>query len=68
VAPIGAYSLGDIGQRAKPQRIEVIPDKGCEVSPSCLRCPLPQCVYDEPPKRAKQEAGKAQERRSCEVL
>lgn len=23
-------------------------DDGCEVSPSCLRCPLPQCKYDNP--------------------
>lgn len=23
-------------------------DDGCEVSPSCLRCPLPRCKYDEP--------------------
>ena len=23
-------------------------DDGCEVSPSCLRCPLPQCKYDDP--------------------
>ena len=23
-------------------------DEGCEVSPSCLRCPLPQCKHDEP--------------------
>ena len=23
-------------------------DDGCEVSPSCLRCPLPQCRYDDP--------------------
>lgn len=23
-------------------------DTGCEVSPSCLRCPLPQCRYDDP--------------------
>lgn len=23
-------------------------DVGCEVSPSCLRCPLPQCRYDVP--------------------
>ena len=34
--------------------IDVIPerypyrDDGCEVSPSCLRCPLPQCKYDDP--------------------
>ena len=23
-------------------------DDGCEVSPSCLRCPLPRCKYDDP--------------------
>ncbi len=23
-------------------------DTGCEVSPSCLDCPLPQCKYDDP--------------------
>ncbi len=23
-------------------------DEGCEVSPSCLRCPLPVCKYDDP--------------------
>lgn len=23
-------------------------DEGCELHPSCLRCPLPRCVYDEP--------------------
>jgi len=23
-------------------------DDGCEVSPSCLRCPLPKCKYDDP--------------------
>lgn len=23
-------------------------DNGCEVSSSCLRCPLPQCKYDDP--------------------
>ncbi len=23
-------------------------DEGCEVSPSCLKCPLPQCKFDEP--------------------
>ena len=21
-------------------------DDGCDVSPSCLRCPLPRCKYD----------------------
>ncbi len=23
-------------------------DTGCEVSLSCLNCPLPQCKYDDP--------------------
>ena len=23
-------------------------DTGCEISPSCLNCPLPQCKYDDP--------------------
>jgi hypothetical protein len=23
-------------------------DRGCEFFPSCLNCPLPQCVEDEP--------------------
>lgn len=23
-------------------------DEGCELSPSCLRCPLPVCKYDDP--------------------
>lgn len=33
-------------------------DTGCAVSPSCLRCPLPQCIHDEPRGRVR-----AQERR-----
>ena len=34
--------------------VDVVPerypyrDEGCEVSPFCLRCPLPQCKYDDP--------------------
>jgi AraC-like DNA-binding protein len=24
------------------------PDEGCEFAESCLNCPLPMCVYDEP--------------------
>ncbi|MBI2856395.1 MAG: helix-turn-helix domain-containing protein [Chloroflexi bacterium] len=23
-------------------------DDGCDISPSCLRCPLPRCKYDDP--------------------
>lgn len=30
-------------------------DRGCDVSPSCLRCPLAVCVYDMP-KRTTGEA------------
>ena len=26
----------------------VYQDTGCEVSASCLNCPLPQCKYDDP--------------------
>ena len=35
-------------------RMDILPgrdpyrDDGCEVSASCLRCPLPQCKYDVP--------------------
>ncbi len=37
------------------------PDKGCDVSPSCLTCSLPSCKYDDPKAylkwmRAKQRA------------
>lgn len=23
-------------------------DEGCEISSSCLNCPLPRCIYDQP--------------------
>ena len=29
-------------------RNAVPPDTGCEESPTCLSCPLPQCKYDDP--------------------
>jgi hypothetical protein len=35
-------------------RIDALPentdyrDGGCDLYPSCLRCPLPQCRYDDP--------------------
>ena len=25
-------------------------DSGCRKSPRCLDCPLPECIYDKPPK------------------
>ena len=32
-------------------------DEGCDLFPSCLNCPLPQCIYDQP--RGKQRWLKA---------
>ncbi len=38
----------------KPVRSDTLPentrytDDGCEVSPSCLECPLPVCKFDDP--------------------
>ena len=37
-----------------PVRADTLPenvsyhDRGCDVAPSCLRCPLPVCKYDDP--------------------
>lgn len=42
------------GRRWSESSVDALPefftyrDEGCEVSPSCLRCPLPQCKYDDP--------------------
>lgn len=30
----------------RPERLPTLPDRGCEVHPSCLSCPLPGCRYD----------------------
>jgi hypothetical protein len=41
-------------QRKRELLLDVVPehypykDDGCEVSASCLRCPLPRCKYDDP--------------------
>lgn len=32
---------------ALPEQVEYR-DQGCDLFPSCLRCPLPRCRYDEP--------------------
>jgi len=38
----------------RPARIDALPeyvdyeDRGCDLYPSCLRCPLPKCRYEEP--------------------
>ncbi len=39
-------------------------DTGCNVHPSCLTCPLPQCRYDEPGGLQREE----REGRNAEVL
>ena len=39
----GEGTLVDVVLERYPYR-----DEGCEVSPSCLKCPLPQCKYDDP--------------------
>ena len=37
-----------------PRRVDALPeytdynDKGCDLFPSCLACPLPRCRYEEP--------------------
>ena len=38
-------------------------DDGCDLFPSCLNCPLPQCRYDEPGRRQKRK-----ELRNSEML
>jgi len=53
-------------QAAFPRRVPVdlLPehwpyrDTGCELSPSCLRCPLPRCKYDAPHERDAIERGR----------
>ncbi len=43
----------DESQTRRP-RIDALPehtryrDSGCDLYPSCLRCPLPRCRYEEP--------------------
>lgn len=31
--------------KANPDRIPVVPDNGCDESPSCFTCPLPECKF-----------------------
>lgn len=46
--------LGGLETPRREPRADTLPenhtytDEGCEVSPACLRCPLPQCKHDEP--------------------
>lgn len=41
------------------------PDRGCEIAPRCLECPLPVCRYDLPPKVA---GAWLQSKRAMELL
>jgi hypothetical protein len=41
--PINPAGVMDVLPERFPYR-----DEGCELSPSCLHCPLPQCKYDDP--------------------
>ena len=51
-------------------RVDILPerhpyhDDGCDVSASCLRCPLPRCKYDVP-NSARQER---RDRRDAEIM
>ena len=51
-----------------PVRVDALPehsvwrDTGCDVSPSCLRCPLPVCKYDDPGYLERQRIAARQER------
>ncbi len=42
------------------------PDRGCDLCPVCLNCPLPRCRYDEPP--SKRYEGKRRRDREIQRL
>lgn len=58
-----------VGRKKRDLRLDILPesypyrDDGCEVSPSCLRCPLPVCKYDDPGR----ERREARDRRDSEI-
>lgn len=52
-APVQSDASGD----RRPEFVHYR-DNGCEISPSCLRCPLPQCRYDDPGWLRRQIKGK----------
>src|SRR5712692_3597465 len=43
----GERTYGRVRADALPEHTRYR-DDGCEVSPSCMSCPLPRCRYDEP--------------------
>ena len=56
-----------MGRMRKDLRLDILPesypyrDDGCEVSPSCLRCPLPVCKYDDPGRERREERNRRDE-------
>jgi len=48
VDPVARHANGrKVRSDALPEQI-AFRDGGCELAPSCLRCPLARCRYDEP--------------------
>jgi hypothetical protein len=45
-----------VREDAYPENIEWH-DTGCEIAPSCLACPLPECKYDAAPAAAPRGVG-----------
>jgi len=47
--------MGETGRRREEPMVDALPefypyrDEGCHVHPACLTCPLPKCIYDDPP-------------------
>jgi len=44
------------------------PDTGCAVAPSCLRCPLPRCVEDEPSAHERARIARGQRDREIALI
>lgn len=46
--------MGRTGRARHEPVVDALPqfypyrDEGCHIHPSCLTCPLPRCIYDEP--------------------
>jgi hypothetical protein len=46
-APLAEPPLPLVRRDTLPEHADYT-DTGCELAPSCLRCPFPRCQYDEP--------------------
>jgi len=42
------FSEGTHNELDLPPEYRRYRDEGCELASSCLNCPLPKCIYDEP--------------------